>query len=151
MISSIQKFYRKYRFFIIIVGLLVSLALPLVITSNYIIGIFVRILFYIVLASSLNLINGYSGQFNIGHAGFVLIGSYTEAILATKFGMNFWILLPLAGGCNRISRLVGFIAYVETKRHLFSHCNVGIFRNYPTNCIKLDYGYRGPFRCQRYS
>jgi len=37
----------------------------------------------IVIAVSLNAINGVAGQFSIGHAGFVGIGAYTAAIVAT--------------------------------------------------------------------
>src|SRR5690554_935460 len=59
--------------------------------------VLVNILIYVLLASSLNIINGYSGQFNIGHAGFYCVGAYTAAILATRFGLSFWILLPLSG------------------------------------------------------
>jgi branched-chain amino acid transport system permease protein len=36
----------------------------------------------IILAVSLNLINGYTGQFSIGHAGFFMVGAYTSAALA---------------------------------------------------------------------
>lgn len=35
----------------------------------------------VILASSLNLINGYAGQFSLGHAGFMAIGGYTSAYL----------------------------------------------------------------------
>src|SRR6201997_4984248 len=33
----------------------------------------------IVLATSLNLVNGYTGQFSLGHAGFMAIGAYASA------------------------------------------------------------------------
>ena len=33
----------------------------------------------IILAVSLNLINGYTGQFSLGHAGFMAVGAYTAA------------------------------------------------------------------------
>src|SRR6187549_4163568 len=36
----------------------------------------------VVVALSLNVINGMAGQFSIGHAGFVGIGAYTAAIVA---------------------------------------------------------------------
>ena len=38
---------------------------------------------YIILSVSLNLINGITGQFSIGHAGFYAIGAYTSASLVT--------------------------------------------------------------------
>lgn len=49
----------------------------------------------ITLAVSLNLINGYTGQFSLGHAGFMAIGAYSSAVLTTNFG---GALLPLVGG-----------------------------------------------------
>jgi len=49
----------------------------------------------VTLAVSLNLINGYTGQFSLGHAGFMGVGAYSAAVLTTSFGM---VLLPLLGG-----------------------------------------------------
>jgi branched-chain amino acid transport system permease protein len=40
----------------------------------------------IVLAVSLNLINGFTGQFSIGHAGFMAIGAYASAYFSVTFG-----------------------------------------------------------------
>ena len=40
----------------------------------------------IILAVSLNLINGYTGQFSLGHAGFMAVGAYTAAVITNHFG-----------------------------------------------------------------
>ena len=40
----------------------------------------------VILAVSLNLINGYTGQFSLGHAGFMAIGAYTAAVITNQFG-----------------------------------------------------------------
>lgn len=40
-------------------------------------------LIYVILATSLNLINGFTGQFSIGHMGFAAIGAYVSAVLTT--------------------------------------------------------------------
>jgi branched-chain amino acid transport system permease protein len=40
----------------------------------------------IILAVSLNLINGFTGQFSIGHAGFMAIGAYVSAFVSITFG-----------------------------------------------------------------
>jgi branched-chain amino acid transport system permease protein len=40
----------------------------------------------IILAVSLNLINGYTGQFSLGHAGFMAVGAYTAAVITNQFG-----------------------------------------------------------------
>src|ERR1022692_17174 len=49
----------------------------------------------ITLAVSLNLINGFTGQFSLGHAGFMAIGAFSSAVLTTNYGDK---LLPLVGG-----------------------------------------------------
>src|SRR5438874_12157254 len=40
----------------------------------------------VILAVSLNLINGITGQFSIGHAGFYAIGAYTCAYVTYYWG-----------------------------------------------------------------
>jgi branched-chain amino acid transport system permease protein len=37
------------------------------------------------------------GRINISQGAFALIGGYTAAILATRYGVSFWLCLPLAG------------------------------------------------------
>jgi branched-chain amino acid transport system permease protein len=50
----------------------------------------------IVLATSWNLLSGYSGYFSFGHSAFFGVGVYTTAALAGKLGWNFLWTLPLA-------------------------------------------------------
>src|SRR4026208_1197114 len=61
---------------------------------------FVRILMLsgiaITLAVSLNLINGFTGQFSIGHAGFMAGRAYSSAYFPVNYGMN--IANSLGGG-----------------------------------------------------
>lgn len=61
---------------------------------------------YIILALSLNLLIGVTGQISIGHAAFFGIGAYTSAILATRFGTGFVVTFILAGV---IAGIFGFI------------------------------------------
>lgn len=51
----------------------------------------------IILAASLNLINGYTGQFSLGHAGFMAVGAYVGVVLTANFHMPFAVAL-IAGG-----------------------------------------------------
>jgi branched-chain amino acid transport system permease protein len=53
---------------------------------------------YVVLALSLNLINGFTGMFSLGHAGFMAVGAYVSALVtmtAAQKDMNFF-LTPIA-------------------------------------------------------
>ncbi|GAA0179930.1 hypothetical protein SH2C18_27170 [Clostridium sediminicola] len=116
MREKIKKLYNKHRILILGISFVLLLFLPplvkaTVVKSNYFMDIIVRILFYVIFASSLNVINGYSGQFNIGHAGFMLIGAYTGALLATKAGLSFWFCLPIAGVFTAV---VGFLVALPT-------------------------------------
>lgn len=52
---------------------------------------------YILLALGLNIVVGYAGLLDLGHAAFYAIGAYTYALLNVNFGFGFWEALPLAG------------------------------------------------------
>ena len=49
--------------------------------DSYVIRILNLCAIYIILGVSLNLINGFTGQFSLGHAGFMAIGAYMSALL----------------------------------------------------------------------
>ena len=72
--------------------LLVALALSLLVSllaeriNPYVLFILYDIGINIILAVSLNLINGYTGQFSLGHAGFMAVGAYTAAVITNQFG-----------------------------------------------------------------
>ncbi len=54
----------------------------------------------IILAVSLNLINGHTGQFSLGHAGFMAVGAYFSAWLTLRIGdgAHFWFPVSLLLG-----------------------------------------------------
>jgi len=68
---------------------------------------------YIILATSLNLINGITGQFSIGHAGFMAIGAYLSAIVIVKFEGSLVVAL-LVGAL--VSAAAGFLIGLPTLR-----------------------------------
>ena len=66
----------------------------------------------IILAVSLNLINGFTGQFSIGHAGFFAVGAYTSAFVVATIGNSIRSMLPFlpSTGQDAILLLVGIAA-----------------------------------------
>jgi branched-chain amino acid transport system permease protein len=70
---------------------------PVVATDQYLLHIGILVLFYAILATSLNLVLGYVGELSLGQTAFLGIGAYTAAILSSKFGFPIWITIPLAG------------------------------------------------------
>src|SRR3989442_2685723 len=77
----------------ILVSLLASLASSRI--DPYFLDVTLGVGINIILAVSLNLINGYTGQFSLGHAGFMAVGAYSAAVVTTNLGAK---LLPLVGG-----------------------------------------------------
>jgi branched-chain amino acid transport system permease protein len=51
---------------------------------------------WVILATSWNILSGYSGYFSFGHAAFFGTGVYTTAVLAGKLGWPFLWTLPVA-------------------------------------------------------
>lgn len=49
---------------------------------------------YAIAASSLNFVTGYTGQVSLGHAAFLAIGAYAEALLIVKLGLPFLLAFP---------------------------------------------------------
>ena len=71
----------------------------------------------IILAVSLNLVNGYMGEFSLAHAGFMAVGAYTSAQLTMKVlpVLDYPALFPiaiLAGGL--MAALFGLIVAVPS-------------------------------------
>ncbi len=109
---------RIVLFFIfsILLMFLIMLLHKFDIFNAYIIQIINVSLVYVILAVSLNLINGFTGQFSIGHMGFAAVGAYTSATITTLIlkitpinipNFAIFILSLLIGGL--FAAVVGFI------------------------------------------
>ena len=75
----------------------------------------------IIMAVSLNLINGYTGQFSLGHAGFMAIGAYASAVISNHFGElnifaanGIFMVALLAGGLS--AAVAGLLVGLPTLR-----------------------------------
>ena len=76
---------------IAVIVVVVLYGLDLVFQARIISPYYTRILMLsgisITMAVSLNLINGFTGQFSIGHAGFMAVGAYTSAFFSINYGI----------------------------------------------------------------
>ncbi len=95
--ATMAAFSVRYRMPLVLLLLVGIVAFPHVITGPYYIRVATIMGIYVILASSLNIIIGFTGLFSLGHAAFYGIGAYTSALLATQAGVSFWIALPAAG------------------------------------------------------
>lgn len=81
--------------------------------NPYYYGIFVIMGINIILAMSLNLVTGFTGQLHLGHAGFMAIGAYTAGLLAAKAGVGFTAAVLAAG---LVAAVFGVIVGLPTLR-----------------------------------
>lgn len=67
----------------------------------------------VIMSVSLNLINGYTGQFSLGHAGFMAVGAYVGVVATTNFGMPLIVALILGAAAAGV---LGFLIGLPTLR-----------------------------------
>lgn len=88
------------------VGLLaLALVLPLPL-SDYYRSVLWRTGLYVMLGLSLNIIVGYAGMFQLGHAAFYAVGAYTAALLNLHFDVPILLTLPVSAV---VAGLLGFM------------------------------------------
>jgi branched-chain amino acid transport system permease protein len=96
---------------LIIVTLIGLVVLPLVIKNDSIVNLVILVLLYITIASSWNILGGYTGQISLGHAAFFGIGSLATRMLwisGFPFALSF-----LAGGVVAVllALIIGWPAF----------------------------------------
>jgi branched-chain amino acid transport system permease protein len=98
---------------------LLLLVLPWLIGSGYYLHIAITSLVFVILATSLDLLVGYSGLLSLGHTAFFAIGAYAAALLYLHFGMPLWITLFVSGAVAAlIAWLLGLLV-LSVRGHRF--------------------------------
>ena len=94
-------------------------ALPLLTSSNYILGVGLSALIFTVAAAALNLIYGYTGLLSFAQLGFWGIGGYASALTVMTFGGSFWWGVVWAALINAAVAIVVGYPTLRTNRHAF--------------------------------
>ena len=69
---------------LLLLGGIASFVLPHFL-NDYLVFIAITLAINAILCLSLNLVNGYMGEFSVGHAAFMALGAYTSALITVKF------------------------------------------------------------------
>ena len=80
----------------ILIGVIMLLALPLAVPSDFVLTIFIFSFLLGVLAVSFNLIFGFTGQLSMFHAAAFGTGAYATHLSMQYFGVSFWTGVLLA-------------------------------------------------------
>lgn len=94
--------------FVLIFMALVGLSFTTGSIDPYYFSIIIFIGINMTMATSLNLINGFTGQFSLGHAGFMGTGAYISAIASTYMTTHGWSMDGASGAVVLgVSLLIG--------------------------------------------
>ncbi len=109
-----MKDFISRKNLLILVAIILAYAILFGLTSSKIIkpyytGIIILTLINVILAVSLNLIVGFTGQLCLGHAGFMAIGAYVSAMLTKEANFPFFIALLIGAIVAAIfAALIGY-------------------------------------------
>jgi len=120
--------------------------LPWLITTPYWRGILIVCAMNVLLALSLNLVLGYTGQLNLGQSAFFGIGAYVSTILVKTYGWNFWLAALAAVGAAGLLGLALAAFAVRLRGHYLAIASLGfavITYQVLINWEKVTEGVRG--------
>ncbi|MGX1195335.1 branched-chain amino acid ABC transporter permease [Metabacillus sp. SLBN-84] len=93
----------------------------------------------IILAASLHLIIGITGQFSIGHAGFLAVGAYASAIMTMKFELPFSAALIAGGLAAAAAGLLIGIPSLRLKGDYLAIATLGFGEIVRITFLNIDY------------
>jgi branched-chain amino acid transport system permease protein len=111
-----MKKLSKFWLFLILAVLIYGIGQGLIqtgILNAFYSNMLILMIINIILAVSLHLVIGITGQFSIGHAGFLAVGAYVSAIITMKFELPF-VLAIIIGGI--VAALAGLLVGIPTLR-----------------------------------
>ena len=92
--ESVNRFHLAKRLAFLLI-LILAIVIPLSL-GGYLTSILILISIWSMVALSLNLVFGYTGQLSLGQSAFVGTGAYSLGLLTVKVGMGFWPAFALA-------------------------------------------------------
>lgn len=101
-------------------GGLVAVAVPFVVTNNYLFHLIIIAVIWSILATSLNLVLGFTGLLSLAHGAFFGLGAYTSALLVTKAEWNFWATIPPAMAVAALFGAVLGLLTLRLSEHYFA-------------------------------
>jgi branched-chain amino acid transport system permease protein len=108
-----------------LIALIVIAAAPWLLSTSYWRGLLVLCAMNVLLALSLNLVMGYTGQLNLGQSAFFGIGAYVSTILIKTYGWNFWLAALAAVGAAGLVGVALAAFAVRLRGHYLAIASLG--------------------------
>lgn len=136
-----KKYYKTIIYIAVVIAVYVVLDILMKerVISNYYKRIIILTCINVILAVSLNLITGFTGQLCLGHAGFMAIGAYTAAVLAAKFQMPFAVNIIAAGILAGLAALLIGIPTLKLTGDYFAITTLGFCEIIRIIITNIDY------------
>jgi branched-chain amino acid transport system permease protein len=109
-----------------ICGALLLALFPLFVHEPYYITLAVNLAVTLILTLSLNFVVGASGQWSFAHAAFFGIGAYVPGVLASRFGLDGWLGLPLSVGSIMALALIVGTPIVRLSGYYLAVCTLAL-------------------------
>ncbi|MEK5206938.1 branched-chain amino acid ABC transporter permease [Psychrobacillus sp. FSL H8-0510] len=100
---------------------------------------FIFIAINIILAVSLHLVIGITGQFSIGHAGFLAVGAYISAIVTMKLDLPFIVAIIVGGMVAALAGLIVGIPSLRLKGDYLAIATLGFAEIIRIVFLNIDY------------
>lgn len=127
----------------VVLSLVVYAVIQFMITGAYLNSLYVNMLFLmainVILAASLHLIIGITGQFSIGHAGFLAVGAYASAIITMKLQLPFSLALVVGGLAAAVAGLIIGIPTLRLKGDYLAIATLGFGEIVRIVFLNVDY------------
>lgn len=127
----------------IILAVIFSVVVQFLINGGGLNPFYVNTLFFIginiILAVSLYLIIGITGQFSIGHAGFLAVGAYASAIITMKLQLPFGLALLVGGLAAAVAGLIIGIPSLRLKGDYLAIATLGFGEIVRIILLNIDY------------
>jgi branched-chain amino acid transport system permease protein len=111
---------------LILAGVLTVSLFPVVSDNAAMREVLFSVLLAITLASSLNIILGYTGYISFGHVVFFGLGGYVGLYLISAYGASLWVALPAAGAAGALLAFLLGKAILRLRGSFFALATIGV-------------------------
>jgi branched-chain amino acid transport system permease protein len=121
-----MKRWRNPGIWIILLAVLLVALIPIISNDPYNREVIFTILLNVVLASSLNIILGYTGYVSFGHVVFYGLGGYVGLYLMSVLGTSLWVAIPAGGLMSGLLALLLGKAILRLRGAYFALATIGV-------------------------
>jgi len=101
-----MKHYTSHLALLLALAVSLGVSLCSAQLDDYYLDIMLNVGINVILAVSLNLVNGHTGQFSLGHAAFMAVGAYGSSIVTLEMGAS---LVRIFGGHSEFAHALTFL------------------------------------------